>query len=667
MAARWPQLLLAAALLANACATTLPARTTRTVLDGRLPLSSELRPTHYRLHLDLDPERDTFTGHLVLLLESDAPRQQLTLHAEGLRVTHAVARQGDEPVVAEVREAARGALVVSFAQVLESGPFELELTYTGRVADDLHGLYRSKTHERHALLTHFAPDYARRVFPAFDQPGFKARFELILRTPRDVFAVASVGLITSQPWILLIEDDDLRIYQRRALWVVAHELAHQWFGNLVTMTWWHDVWLHESLATWMANDVIHALYPELDLWQRLVERVDTTMLADASPDAWPLVPARVESRDDIERAYGLQAYHKGAAILAQLEQWMGRPAFRAALLDFLGKHAGGHATTEDLLQAFEAHTPLPIRGPLEGQLYSAGVPWLEIDWSCPRDDLTEITITRHHLGADTERPDRLPMCMAELHKGSWNPFCFVDSIPSTSPVLIDHCIEALHPNFEHVGYYRWSLSHHALSALAPHMDSEGWSWWFVHQRALLDSGFVGVEALLRHADAAMLHIESSLLFFEELRRATRTSPEMDALWNRWSVVHGLEPRASVHLELRLLDLVPPGLISPRVLLQLSRAAVDDVRVSHRLLLWFRDEGETWMAMRLARIMGIDLIQHSFSGLCSSEDLALLVELVGEDLDAEYALENIQPQILRCTALRQHQPQVEATLRELFQD
>lgn len=170
-------------------------------------------------------------------------------------------------------------------------------------------------------------------------------------------AMEHAGLVTYNAGLLLARpDEQTPRYQRDYVSVAAHELAHQWFGNLVTPVWWDDLWLNESFASWMGDRATTALQPEWG-WQTSVQRARAAaMRADR------LVSARrieqpVLHDDDIGNLFDAITYQKGQTVLAMFEAWLGAERFQAGVRRYLQRHAWGSATSDDFFQALAVDDP----------------------------------------------------------------------------------------------------------------------------------------------------------------------------------------------------------------------------------------------------------------------------------------------------------------------
>jgi len=239
---------------------------------------------------------------------------------------------GNTPVLSE-HDLGDGFKLVRFA---ETKPLPTYLVAVGAGPFDV--LDGGKAGKNGTALRYLVPRgraqdarYAREI-----TPGILARLENYFGSPYpfeklDSLAIPATvsfgamenpGLVTYAGNILLARpaDETIRFKQRYAS-LASHELAHQWFGNLVTMAWWDDLWLNESFATWMAGKIVDELYPE---WQWRVRRVAERARA---MDADALASARrirqpVESRNDLSNAFNSIAYEKGASVLAMFESWI---------------------------------------------------------------------------------------------------------------------------------------------------------------------------------------------------------------------------------------------------------------------------------------------------------------------------------------------------------
>ena len=159
--------------------------------------------------------------------------------------------------------------------------------------------------------------------------------------------------------------------------VISHELAHMWFGDLVTMAWWEGIWLKEAFATFMEVQTVDAFRSEWKRWEQFSRErsaaFDVDSLASTRPIEFPVV-----SPDDAEAMYDILTYEKGAAVVRMLEQYLGEEEFRAGVHHYLTKHAYGNTKTTDLWDALEESTGSPVRATMDTWIYQGGHPIIEV-------------------------------------------------------------------------------------------------------------------------------------------------------------------------------------------------------------------------------------------------------------------------------------------------
>ncbi len=227
----------------------------------------------------------------------------------------------------------------------------------------------------------------------FDLPFPYAKLDVVsLPRPVGWGAMENAGLVTmEQGWVLSRPEDDTPGRRRDYAEVIAHELAHHWFGDLVTPAWWDDLWLNESFATWMSLGVLEARWPD---WKVDVTRVawqGDAMAADSLSTARAVrQPIRVI--DDIEGAFDGITYLKGSAILTMVEGWLGPETFRAGVRRYLSAHAWGSATAEDFVGALSAESGVDLSRTFSGLLERPGLP--ELSFSCTMDVTPVLSMTQ---------------------------------------------------------------------------------------------------------------------------------------------------------------------------------------------------------------------------------------------------------------------------------
>ncbi|APR79905.1 Membrane alanine aminopeptidase N [Minicystis rosea] len=195
-------------------------------------------------------------------------------------------------------------------------------------------------------------------------------------------AMENAGLITCSERLLLARsEEETPRFQQGFVAVTAHEMAHQWFGDLVTMAWWDDVWLNEAFATWMEDKILVPFKPE---WRWEIARAQSTsgaMNGDALVSARRIRQA-ITSNDDIQNAFDDITYNKGAAVIGMFESYVGEERFRRGVQRYLGAHQHGNATSADFLAAVGAETSAEIGPAFTTFLDQPGVPLVRAELAC---------------------------------------------------------------------------------------------------------------------------------------------------------------------------------------------------------------------------------------------------------------------------------------------
>ncbi|MGI0087774.1 MAG: M1 family metallopeptidase [Nitrosotalea sp.] len=159
--------------------------------------------------------------------------------------------------------------------------------------------------------------------------------------------------------------------------VIAHELAHQWFGNLVTMKWWNDLWLNESFATFMATKAVDKIYPKWDFWdQFLISEMTGGLSLDSLKSSHP-IDVDVKSPAEVRQIFDEISYNKGGSVIMMLENFIGQENFQKGLHSYLKKHEYSNATTEDLWNSLGAASKKPVRQMMNTWVKQVGYPIIE--------------------------------------------------------------------------------------------------------------------------------------------------------------------------------------------------------------------------------------------------------------------------------------------------
>ena len=246
---------------------------------------------------------------------------------------------------------------------------------------------------------------------------------------------------------------------------IAHEMAHQWFGDLVTMSWWNDLWLNESFATWMAGKAIDHLHP--DWHDRMTGGGRERALSlDATSATHPVIRP-VETTDQMNALGDAITYSKGAAVLRMLESYVGEDAWQAGVRSYLKAHAYANATHDDLWRAVEAAAGKPVAGMAADFTLQDGAPLIGVQLMAGQGKGSGLFLTEERFAADAgsreprhwrtpviAKPLQGPPVQIVVHGG---PLVTALTSPSPAPLVV---------NPGQVGYYRTYYTAPAFEALA---------------------------------------------------------------------------------------------------------------------------------------------------------------------------------------------------------
>ncbi len=284
-----------------------------------------------------------------------------------------------------------------------------------------------------------------------------------LAVPEFAFgAMENPGLVTYRTDLLMVGDAPTGRRAASVLGVIAHELAHQWYGNLVTMRWWDDLWLNESFASWMGNKVMESLYPEyetnLGLPQSNAFPIDE--LSSAKPVRRP-----VRSENEAFEDLGL-AYSKGRTILRMLESYAGPEAFQAAIRDYMTRFSRSNATEHDLWSVVAEHADADIGAIAARYLNQPGFPLVRVDGQ------GNVSQSRYHrLGREMPAQQWLiPLSVKYKHDGVIKQtFTLLDKPTGILDIPAD--VEWVFPDADANGYYRWTTDPAQFQRLVQDMNA----------------------------------------------------------------------------------------------------------------------------------------------------------------------------------------------------
>jgi aminopeptidase N/puromycin-sensitive aminopeptidase len=536
----------------------------------RLPVT--VQPEHYTLTLTPDLKTATFSGVESIDVSIKAPVNSITLNSAEIAfqsVTITAAGRQQSAVVS--LDAEKQQATFTFPAPIPAGKAVLSIVYTGILNNELRGFYLSKTARRNYAVTQFEATDARRAFPSFDEPAFKATFDIelvvdagdtaisntpvtadtpgpgagkhtlkFLTTPKmstylvaflvgdfqctageqdgvairvcatpdkvaltsygvdvakyvlhyynsyfgipyplkkldliglpdfEAGAMENFGAITYRETDLLIDPKAAsdRAKQNVDL-VIAHEIAHQWFGDLVTMQWWDNVWLNEGFASWLENKPVAEKHPEWNIDQSVVSGEDGTLDLDALPTT-RAIRAKADTPDEINQMFDGIAYGKASDVLLMVENYVGPEIFRKGVHAYLSEHLYGNATAEDFWNAQAATSHKPVDKIMDSLVAQPGAPILT--FGQPANGQVSVTQKRFFLSpsiqSDPNQKWTLPVC---FKSGNAGQSCQLLT-PSTSTLKVP-AGSFFFANSGGTGYYRSAYPPSVYSALVSGIET----------------------------------------------------------------------------------------------------------------------------------------------------------------------------------------------------
>ena len=317
--------------------------------------------------------------------------------------------------------------------------------------------------EQTPALVKFFEDYTSQPFP-FD------KLDLLGAPDFSAGAMENAGLIVFRDVLLRIDATSPAGTSRSSFDVTAHEVAHEWFGDLVTVPWWDDLWLNEAFATWAQGKATIALKPEflgdLSRLEAMFEAMANDSLLSARKIRQP-----VEDQGDIENAFDGITYRKGAAVLRMFEEWIGEEPYRKAMRDYLAQHAFGSGSSDDLIAAIAKASGKgdALARAMRSFLDQPGIPLLHTTLACNGNKASFSIEQSRYLPYGVLSNDNLqwsvPLCARFGHGDESSRQCFLVDRPRQSFAVDGGCPDWFLPNADAAGYYRFTLSDSDARAL----------------------------------------------------------------------------------------------------------------------------------------------------------------------------------------------------------
>lgn len=358
------------------------------------------------------------------------------------------------------------------------------------------------------------------------------------------------------------------ISRRDVEYTHAHELAHQWFGDLVTPAWWDDAWINEAFATWLALRTLPRWSAGRDYDRVQARWAFAAMDRDSRIDA-RAIRTPIRRTADIDAGLTPLMYDKGSAIAAMFEHYVGPEAFQQGLRDYLRRFANRPARTDDLLESLDrASRTRPVSTGFRTFLEQPGVPLLAVDWECDQRRLRLRYAQARYVplvernspagGAKATGRWHFPACFSYGTAGNRSTFCrIIDRVRGELEAPVKSCPQRLMPNADGAGYYRFELPRDHMQSLAEHVDELSASEALALEdsfAAALHGGSIDVETYLRAVprfasfpawDVAVAPVSRLRFIAESLVRGeqrTRVLEQWDSIYG--PMIRRIEQRAA---------------------------------------------------------------------------------------------------------------------------
>ena len=530
------------------------------------------KPSRYDIALRPNLETATFSGNETIHLSLGKPANEIVLNSIEIEIEEATLAGRSlsasyEPETERVR--------LSDGAEIPAGEYDLFLRFTGILNDKLHGFYRSTFtdadgNDQAIATTQFEATDARRAFPCWDEPEYKAVFGITLVVPEGLFGVSNgaeirrtklddgaieitfsdtpkmstylvafvvgpfvstepvdaggvplrvihlpgqerlarfaveagahylqwladyydipyqgdkmdliaipdfafgamenLGAVTFRESALLVDLETASHGEiKRVSEVIAHELAHMWFGDYVTMKWWNGIWLNEAFATFMEMIAQDAWKPEWKTWQSFAPGRSRSMVTDALEATRP-VEFPVVAPHEADEMFDVLTYQKGSSLVRMLQQFLGEDVFRKGVKAYLEAHAFANSETSDLWDALEQASGQPVGSVMESWIFTGGYPQVDISL-----DGDSILARQRHFQYQPTGDDDLWQIPLTLAYGVGDATRKADVVFATSEIRIDveGPVDWVLANAGGHGYYRSRYSRDLLDRLLDRLD-----------------------------------------------------------------------------------------------------------------------------------------------------------------------------------------------------
>jgi aminopeptidase N len=548
-----------------------------TAVAQRLPGGAS--PDHYSLTVNINFPSNSYEGDETIDLNLSKPTKTITLNAVEIDFHDVTVTAGGQSQTARVSSDEKNEMATfTVDNEVPAGAATVHIKYTGHLNDKLRGFYLSTYNGRKYEVSQMEATDARVAFPCFDEPDYKATFDITAIVDKGDSAISNGKVVSDTPgpgdkhtvkfstspkmssylvalsvgdwkcvsgsvdgialnvctvpgkenearfpleatkailhyynnyyamkyplpkldqiavpdfqagamenWgAIIYRETDLLIDERTASVgakqgvadTIAHEVAHQWFGDLVTMKWWDDIWLNEGFATWMTPHPVEQWKPEWMEGQDVVAGTIRALGVDSVENIRP-IHQDAETRGEIENLFDGIAYGKTAAVLHMLESYLGHETFRTGVNLYLKEHAYGNATASDFWNAMSRSSKQPIDQIMPTFVMQSGAPFVGLEAKCEGGNTTLNLSQKRYLETPEafNQPNdqiwQIPVCAKGVNETSaGQQQCFLLT-QRQQQFTLKGCSKFVFPDSNALGYYRFDYDTAALHQLGNAVD-----------------------------------------------------------------------------------------------------------------------------------------------------------------------------------------------------
>jgi aminopeptidase N len=280
-------------------------------------------------------------------------------------------------------------------------------------------------------------------------------------------AMENVGATVFREQFLLVNAEvSSTEHRKRVSQYLSHEIAHQWFGDLVTMQWWDDIWLNEGFATWMERRPLDEWKPEWNVKLDEVRDTQDAMNLDTMRNTHP-IRTRVETPDEINQVFDAIAYQKTGAVIRMVEAYVGASRYRAAINAYLKKFAYGNATGEGFWTTIASATGKPVDRILQSYITQSSIPLVTVKTACA-DGNTELSLSQRPMSSAVPASMTwdIPVCYKRSRGGKVEPAACAVMSGALQSMKLEGCSSWVFANVDGRGYYRTAYGSEGLKALS---------------------------------------------------------------------------------------------------------------------------------------------------------------------------------------------------------